>query len=144
VRKQDRILSRGRHEKNKPRVSQEVLSSAIHNLIKEHKVSFLGHDSPPRSLVLYKAFIRLAPALAIAYGQPVNLHGFGTFKVIKNKKGKRRLKFKVSSEISKYLDTFSDLIDLYPSKICAENVLLDLLNIGKSKDSSLEEASYEH
>jgi len=142
VQKRGQTLSRGRHGKNKPRVSQDVLYDVVHNIIKEHKVSFLGHDSPVRNLALYKAFVRLAPALAITWDQPVNLYGFGTFKVVKTSKGKRRLKFKASLGVSDFLDAHFRYRDNRASEVTFEEVLADLLNIGKSKDSSLEEANY--
>jgi len=129
VQKQGQILSKGRHEKNRPRVSPQVMLEAV-------KFAVNSNDSAwnKQTADLFKSFIRVAPALAISRNKSVNLYGFGTFRVTRNKKGKRRLKFKVSSEISKYLDTFTEGN--------FETVLYDLLHIGKLKDYSLEEANY--
>jgi hypothetical protein len=132
------VVGRGRHEPNKPRVSNDVLTAQVVQLAKSYGVSFPDSNSAYSSqcTALFKAFMRLAPALVIVNDKPITIRGLCSFRLIRTKAGKRRLKASISPMVSKYLDN-----GFNPDN-SSMGVLIDLLKIGKSKDSSGEDADY--
>jgi len=135
-----RILGRGRHEANKPRVSPTVLSNVVSNVVTDLGIKF-PEDSGSYQVACLKLFnvmARLAPALVISLNKPLVIKGLCSFRLVRTKTGKKRLKATFSSSVFKYLDS------VFNPPLPPEGVLNDLLDIGKSKDSSAEVACYEY
>jgi len=129
----------GRHEPNLPKVSLETLQACLMKVMVSRGVVFdkkSRKSYADRYWDLYTDLLMLAPALAVATDLPVSIYGVGSFRVKRAVNGRKRLRIRGSSSISKFLDhyvsgEYSDDAFWY--------VFQQLIGSGKSNDTSLME-----